>query len=89
MNYLLLIYTNEKEFMALGESELKKLTGEYTEFTKSIVQAGQFQGGRSAQTRLRCLHGARSKRQGGHHRWTFCRDSRAIGRLLPDRGEEP
>jgi hypothetical protein len=42
MNYLLLIYTNEKEFMALGDSELKKMTGEYTEFTKSIVQAGNF-----------------------------------------------
>jgi hypothetical protein len=45
MNYLLLIYTNEKDFMALGESELKKLTGEYTEFTKSIVQAGHFKAG--------------------------------------------
>lgn len=45
MNYLLLIYTNEKDFMALGESELKKLTGEYTEFTKSIVQAGNFKAG--------------------------------------------
>ncbi|HEY2677471.1 MAG TPA: YciI family protein [Steroidobacteraceae bacterium] len=42
MNYLLLIYTNEKEFMALGESELKKVMGDYTEFTKSIVQAGNF-----------------------------------------------
>jgi hypothetical protein len=45
MNYLLLIYTNEKEFMALGETELKKVRGEYTEFTKSIVQAGKFKAG--------------------------------------------
>jgi hypothetical protein len=45
MNYLLLIYTNEKEFMALGESELKKVSGEYMEFTKSIVQAGNFKAG--------------------------------------------
>ncbi len=45
MNYLLLIYTNEKEYMALSESEVKKLTGEYTEFTKSIVQAGHFKAG--------------------------------------------
>jgi hypothetical protein len=45
MNYLLLIYTNEREYMALGESELKKVTGEYLEFTKSIVQAGNFKAG--------------------------------------------
>src|SRR5271155_3557512 len=45
MNYLLLIYSNEKEFMALGESELKKMSGEYMEFTKSIVQAGNFKAG--------------------------------------------
>ena len=42
MNYLLLIYTNEAEFMALGETALQKLVGEYADFTKSIVQAGSF-----------------------------------------------
>jgi hypothetical protein len=42
MNYLLLIYTSEAEEAALDESALKKMIGEYTEFTKSIVQAGQF-----------------------------------------------
>ena len=45
MNYLLLIYTNEAEFAGLGQSELKKLTDEYMEFTKSIVQAGHFKAG--------------------------------------------
>jgi hypothetical protein len=45
MNYLLLIYTNEAEFTALGQSELKKVTDEYMEFTKSIVQAGHFKAG--------------------------------------------
>jgi hypothetical protein len=45
MNYLLLIYSNEADFQALGETELKKMMGEYTEFTKSIVQAGQFKAG--------------------------------------------
>jgi hypothetical protein len=45
MNYLLLIYTNEAEEAALDESALKKMVGEYTEFTKSIVQAGQFKAG--------------------------------------------
>src|SRR5882762_8477095 len=45
MNYLLLIYNNEAETMALGETALKKMLGEYTDFTKSIVQAGNFKAG--------------------------------------------
>jgi hypothetical protein len=45
MNYLLLIYSNEADVQALGETELKKMMGEYTEFTKSIVQAGHFKAG--------------------------------------------
>jgi hypothetical protein len=45
MNYLLLIYTNETELAGLGQSELKKVTDEYMEFTKSIVQAGHFKAG--------------------------------------------
>ena len=45
MNYLLLIYTNEAETLALGEAGLKKMSEEYTDFTKSIVQAGHFKAG--------------------------------------------
>jgi hypothetical protein len=45
MNYLLLIYNNEAETMAMGESALKKMTGEYMDFTKAIVQAGNFKAG--------------------------------------------
>jgi hypothetical protein len=45
MQYLLMIYTNEKEFMALGPAALGQLSQEYAEFTKSIVQAGQFKAG--------------------------------------------
>src|SRR5450755_4077873 len=45
MNYLLLIYTNETQVGALGQSELTKVTDEYMEFTKSIVQAGHFKAG--------------------------------------------
>jgi hypothetical protein len=45
MNYLLLIYTNEAEFAALGQPALQKLTDEYMEFTKSIIQAGHFKAG--------------------------------------------
>jgi hypothetical protein len=62
MNYLLLIYTNEAEFMGLGESALQKLTGEYVDFTKSIVQAGNFKAGDrlkpvSAASTVRVRHG--------------------------------
>jgi hypothetical protein len=42
MNYLLLIYSNEAEFAALGDAALGKITEEYAEFTKSIVQTGKF-----------------------------------------------
>jgi hypothetical protein len=42
MNYLLLIYANEAEFESLGENALQKVVGEYADFTKSIVQAGNF-----------------------------------------------
>jgi len=44
MNYLLLIYNSEAEENAMNEGEMKKLMGEYTEFTKSIVQSGAFKG---------------------------------------------
>ena len=45
MNYLLLIYSNEAEVQAIGETGLKKMMDEYMEFTKSIVQAGHFKAG--------------------------------------------
>jgi len=58
MNYLLLIYNNEAETMALGETTLKKMLGEYTDFTKSIVQAGNFK----AADRLRPVSSASTVR---------------------------
>jgi hypothetical protein len=45
MNYLLLIYSNQADLAALSESELNKVSNEYMEFTKSIVQAGHFKAG--------------------------------------------
>ena len=45
MNYLLLIYSNEAQIGAMPPAELKKMTDDYMEFTKSIVQAGQFKAG--------------------------------------------
>jgi hypothetical protein len=45
MQYLLLIYSNEKEIAAMNPAELGSMTAEYMEFTKRIVQAGQFKAG--------------------------------------------
>src|SRR3974390_3138405 len=45
MNYLLLIYSKEADLAALSDSDRNKLSNEYMEFTKSIVQAGHFKAG--------------------------------------------
>lgn len=45
MQYLLMIYSNEKEMAAMSPDQLTKMSQEYAEFTKSIVQAGQFKAG--------------------------------------------
>jgi hypothetical protein len=58
MNYLLLIYNNEAETMAMGETAVKKMVGEYADFTKSIVQAGNFK----AADRLRPVSSASTVR---------------------------
>jgi hypothetical protein len=45
MNYLLLIYANEAQTDAMDPAALTALVKDYTEFTKSIIQAGQFKAG--------------------------------------------
>jgi hypothetical protein len=45
MNYLLLIYRNEAELGAMPQAELQKMTGEFMEFTKAIIQSGHFKAG--------------------------------------------
>ena len=45
MNYLLLIYSKEADLAALSEPDRNKMSNEYMEFTKSIVQAGHFKAG--------------------------------------------
>ncbi len=42
MQYLLLIYSNEAEESAMKPASIGSIMAEYTEFTKSIVQSGQF-----------------------------------------------
>jgi len=45
MQYLLLIYTNESHYEALGEGEKKKVTGEYMDLVGSMRAKGQYVGG--------------------------------------------
>jgi hypothetical protein len=42
MQYLLLIYANERDDNSQTPAALATMMQDYTEFTKSIVQAGQF-----------------------------------------------
>jgi hypothetical protein len=45
MQYLLLIYSNEAEMAGRSPSTIASMTEEYTEFTKGIIQGGQFKAG--------------------------------------------
>ena len=45
MQYLLLIYANEAEAAARDPAVTKAMMEEYVEFTKGIIQAGQFKAG--------------------------------------------
>jgi hypothetical protein len=45
MQYLLLIYANEAEMASRDPAALKSTMADYVEFTKGIVQAGQFKAG--------------------------------------------
>jgi hypothetical protein len=45
MQYLLMIYANEREHIAMGEAALTAMSQEYAEFTKSIIQSGNLKAG--------------------------------------------
>jgi hypothetical protein len=62
MQYLLLIYSNEAELAGTAPTVLATMMAEYTEFTKGIIQAGQFKAGdrlkpTSAATTVRVRNG--------------------------------
>jgi hypothetical protein len=51
MQYMLLIYSDEKKIAALPEAELGKLMAEFNAFSKAIVDSGNFvAGGRLQET---------------------------------------
>jgi hypothetical protein len=45
MQYLLLIYGNEKHFNQMSQAEQKKVEQEYMDFSKSIATSGHLRGG--------------------------------------------
>ncbi len=45
MQYLLLIYSNEAEFAGINPKDRQTMMADFTEFTKSIIQGGQFKAG--------------------------------------------
>jgi hypothetical protein len=45
MQYMLLIYGDEKQWMSLPESEMKEMYAAYGRFTKELVAAGAMRGG--------------------------------------------
>ncbi len=49
MQYLLLIYEDEKAWAKMNEAERGKIFGEYGQFTQEIQKGGQYQGGNPLQ----------------------------------------
>jgi len=50
MQYLLLIYDDEKKWAALPEAELRTLMAEFNQFTAEIQKSGHFVGGNRLQS---------------------------------------
>lgn len=49
MQYLLLIYDNEKTWESRSKAEAEKLYGEYRTFTEGIAKSGHYKGGNPLQ----------------------------------------
>ena len=49
MQYMLLIYDDEKKFADMPEAESKKIFGEYMEFTESVRASGHLRAGDALQ----------------------------------------
>lgn len=69
MQYLLLIYNNEQNWLSLSEADRAKLSGEYQTYTQSIAQSGHYKGGNALQptntaTTVRVRDGKRQSTDG-------------------------
>ena len=66
MQYLLLIYENEKNWATMSQDESAQLMREYRAFTESIAQSGNYKGGNP----LQATHTATTVRQRNGKRQT-------------------
>ena len=69
MQYLLLIYNAEQNWIGLSEADQKALGGEYMAFTESIAKSGHYKGGNPLQpvntaTTVRVRNGKRQATDG-------------------------
>jgi hypothetical protein len=69
MQYLLLIYENEKDWSAMPKADSEKMFGEYVTYTQSIAQSGHYKGGNPLQptntaTTVRIRNGKRETTDG-------------------------
>jgi hypothetical protein len=69
MQYLLLIYNNERNWMDLNDTDRTALRNEYQTFTQSIAQTGHYKGGNALQptstaTTVRVRDGKRATTDG-------------------------
>jgi len=69
MQYLLLIYENEKNWANMPQDEGRATMGEYHEFTESIAKSGHYKGGNALQptntaTTVRVRNGKRQTTDG-------------------------
>ena len=69
MQYLLLIYNNERNWTELTQPEAQKLMGEYMSFTDAIAKSGHYKGGNALQptntaTTVRVREGKRQTTDG-------------------------
>ncbi len=69
MQYLLLIYNNERDAAGLSDTDRKNMTGEYMKFTDEIAKSGHYKGGNALQptstaTTVRVREGKRQTTDG-------------------------
>ena len=69
MQYLLLIYSNERDMIGLSEAEAGAVMGDYMAFTESIAKSGHYKGGNALQpthtaTTVRVRNGKRQTTDG-------------------------
>src|SRR5260370_8700598 len=89
MQYLLLIYANEAEMAARTASALASMSAEYTEFTKGIIQAGQFKPGDRLRPTSAATTARGRKRQGAPTGGPLGANPEQLGGPHPAEGENP